>query len=275
MSDPGTLSHCLWSWREMAGQQTLHYHSEMRDSTGRRVSDPACDRQNSTCHVSLCPRLMARTGSNQNKSGAEREQHKHKKHNLMFALKTQSKARKGRKAFARQRLLLTRHLTCLTPWPLPGLAGCQPRPHRGLTVQSCSPQNSSFLLYYLCSVLHIAAGIFIRHPIFAPVLDLPLSSLRHPQRVRPLTAPPQPDQVQDAPPSQCHVSDSIQRQVSITDGSITKYVDPHLKKPSGPTVSVDEICEEEILRPGIYVSEVGSCKLDSDKMYGCVENLAV
>ena len=63
--------------------------------------------------------------------------------------------------------------------------------------------------------------------------------------------------------------------MSITDGSITKYVDPHLKKPSGPTVSVDEICEEEILRPGIYVSEVGSCKLDSDKMYGCVENLAV
>ena len=53
--------------------------------------------------------------------------------------------------------------------------------------------------------------------------------------------------------------------LSIKEGLITKNVAPHLKKPSGPTVRVDEICEEEILRPGIYVSEVGSCKLVSDK----------
>lgn len=40
----------------------------------------------------------------------------------------------------------------------------------------------------------------------------------------------------------------------------------YFKKPSSPGVRINEICEEEILRPGIYVSEVGSCKLVSDRM---------
>ena len=71
---PGTVSlSVVMAWdgcrHNMAVSQweegTLDY-SPSTDSTGRRVSAPARDRQNSTCHVKLlwCSRLMSRTGSN-------------------------------------------------------------------------------------------------------------------------------------------------------------------------------------------------------------------
>ena len=59
-------------------------YSPSRDSTGRRVSAPARDRQNSTCHVKLlrCSHLMSRTGSNKKNTRSERD----KLRNLEFGL---------------------------------------------------------------------------------------------------------------------------------------------------------------------------------------------
>lgn len=141
----------------------------MRDSTGRRVSDPACDRQNSTCHVSLCPHLMARTGSDQNKSGGER--HQHKKHKC-WLLKERAKQEKAK------------HL------PDGGKVPSNPTPDLPDTMASagagrmlaptsqrtdCSELQSSelqfppvyHLVFYTCTLLLI----FIRHLMFAPIRE--------------------------------------------------------------------------------------------------------
>ena len=145
----------------------------------------------------------------------------------------------------------------------------------------CSELQSSELqfppVYHL--VFYKLLLIIIRRLMFAPIREN-VTPLTSEQLETSVTCPPLDSSAPAWPGPGCSALPVPRvrlnlEPVSITDGSITKYVDPHLKQPSSPTVRVDEICEEEILRPGIYVSEVGSCKLVSDKMYGCVENLAV